>query len=43
MNSLSEKRLATFYGELGIGTYNNQTQIFRMLFDTGSSHFWYYI
>lgn len=40
---LAEKRLATYYGEIGIG-YSNQDasrqQKFKMLFDTGSCHFW---
>jgi cathepsin D len=40
---LAEKRLATYYGEIGIG-YDpkdpGKSQMFKMLFDTGSCHFW---
>ena len=35
---LSQKKLATYYGELLIGKTN--PQLFKMLFDTGSCEFW---
>lgn len=41
---LAQKKLATYYGELQVGTNQNpdQTfgQTFKMLFDTGSCEFW---
>ncbi len=40
---LAEKRLATYYGEIGIGydpVNPEKSQMFKMLFDTGSCHFW---
>lgn len=41
---ISQKRLATFYGDIGVGVGTpgdpNKVQSFRMLFDTGSCEFW---
>ena len=41
---ISQKRLATFYGDIGVGiglkNDDKKIQTFRMLFDTGSCEFW---
>lgn len=50
---IANKRLATYYGDVGIGVSSSdcaelrnnpqskmQTQVFKMLFDTGSCEFW---
>ena len=40
--SIAQRRLSTFYGEIGIGGYENSKdmQTFKMLFDTGSCELW---
>ena len=44
MSSIAQKRLATYYGDIGVGTGvgsdNERIQTFKMLFDTGSCEFW---
>lgn len=40
-NRIAQRRLSTYYGDIGVGTYNDsKIRYFKMLFDTGSCEFW---